>query len=104
MLANFFEDPARIRAISSGPAGTLLESFANHLFESGYATISARRHIRSAEHIIRWAGRRHLVLDDLDTSALNRFGGHLRRCRCGRYSCANRVDILSVSLSAWQQR
>ncbi len=95
MLTELFESTARIRAICSGPTGALLESFANHLFESGYATISARRHIRSAEHIVCWANRRRLVLHDLDASALKRFGSHLNRCHCGRYSCANRVDILT---------
>jgi site-specific recombinase XerD len=95
MLSQLFEAPARIRAIQNGPVGPLLESVANHLFESGYATISARRHIRSAEHIICWASRSRSVLHDLDASALQRFGNHLSRCHCGRYSCADRVDILT---------
>jgi integrase/recombinase XerD len=95
VLTELFESTARIRAICSGPTGALLESFANHLLESGYATISARRHIRSAEHIVCWANRGRLVLHDLDTSALKRFGSHLNRCHCGRYSCANHVDILT---------
>jgi site-specific recombinase XerD len=95
MLSDFFEAPARMLAIRNGPSGALLESFANHLFESGYATISARRHIRSAEHVICWACRRRLVLQDLDTSALKRFGDHLGRCRCGHYCRADRVDILT---------
>jgi site-specific recombinase XerD len=95
MLSKFFEAPERIGAIRSGPYGRLLESFANQLSENGYATISARRHIRSAEHIIRWAKLRRLVVEDLDTSALERFSDHLGRCRCGRYCCADRVDILT---------
>jgi hypothetical protein len=53
MLSKFFEAPARIRAIRRGPSGALLESFANHLFESGYAKVSARQHIRSAEPKLR---------------------------------------------------
>lgn len=95
MLSELFEAPARIRAIRSGSAGAVLEGFANHLVECGYATISARRHIRSAEHVICWASRRRLALHDLDTSALERFGTHLSRCHCGRYSCADHVDILT---------
>jgi len=95
MLSELFEAPARIRAIRSGSAGALLEGFANHLFASGYATISARRHLRSAEHVICWASRRRLALHDLDTLALKRFSSHLTRCRCGRYSCADHVDILT---------
>jgi site-specific recombinase XerD len=95
MLSELFEAPARIRAIRSGSAGALLEGFANHLFASGYATISARRHIRSAEHVICWASPRRLALHDLDTPALKRFSSHLSRCRCGRYSCADHVDVLT---------
>jgi integrase/recombinase XerD len=95
VLSEFFATPARICAIRSGPSGALLESFANHLFESGYAAISACRHIRSAEHIICWAKRRRLILHDLDISALKRFGNHLTRCHCGRYACAARVEIVT---------
>ena len=95
MLSELFEAPARIRAIRSGSAGALLEGFANHLFECGYAIISARRHLRSAEHVICRASRRRLALHDLDTLALKRFSSHLTRCRCGRYSCADHVDILT---------
>jgi integrase/recombinase XerD len=95
MLSDFFESTVRIRAIRSGPFGSSLESFASHLFQSGYANISARRHIRSAEHIIVWASRRRLSLRDLDEAALQRFGNHLVRCHCGRYSCADRIDILA---------
>jgi hypothetical protein len=47
MLSHFFERPARIREIRSGPSGTLIESFADYLFQNGYAEVSARRHIRS---------------------------------------------------------
>jgi site-specific recombinase XerD len=95
MLSEFFEAPARIRAIRSGFSGPVLENFANHLFENGYAKISARRHIRSAEHFVHWAIRRRLSLRDLNGSALERFGNHLTRCRCGRYCRADRVDILA---------
>jgi integrase/recombinase XerD len=95
MLSEYFEAPPRIRAIRSGPCGALLEGFANHLFRNGYARISARRHIRSAEHMIHWARCRRLVVQDLDRSALERFGSHLSRCRCGRYSLTDHVDILT---------
>jgi hypothetical protein len=51
MLSEFFGAPVRIHA-GSRLSGALLGSFANHLFESGYAKISAWRHIRSEGHII----------------------------------------------------
>lgn len=95
MLSEYFESPVRICAIRSGPFGSSLESFASHLLQSGYAEISARRHIRSAEHVIEWAGRRRLSLGTLDEAALQRFGDHLGRCHCGRYCCADRINILT---------
>ena len=95
MLSHFFESPARIRGIRSGPSGTLIESFADYLFQDGYAELSARRHIRSAEHIVRWANRGDLPVSKLDDRALTRFGDHLKRCRCGRYCRSNRVEILA---------
>jgi site-specific recombinase XerD len=95
MLSEFFKSPHRIQQIRGGPSGALLEDFAAYLFQSGYAEISARRHIRSAEHLVHWAVRRHLSLRDLDESALQNFGDHLIRCHCGRFWRTNRVDILT---------
>ena len=94
MLSEFFEAPARICAIRNGPFGELLESFARRLLESGYATVTARRHIRSAEHIIHWAIRRRLTVQDLDGAAFEHFGNHLSRCRCRRFSRVHHVNIL----------
>ncbi len=95
MLSHFFERPARIREIRSSRCGGLVEDFAGYLFQNGYAEISARRHIRSAEHLIQWATRNTLSVNNLDGPALIRFGDHLQRCRCGPYSRTDRVDILA---------
>jgi hypothetical protein len=61
MLSHFFEAPTRIREIRSNPSGSLIEGFADYLFQNGYAEISARRHIRSAEHIVQWGGQNRPV-------------------------------------------
>ena len=95
MLSQFFESPARIQALRCSPLGAQLEDFADYLLESGYAQISARRHIRSAEHLAHWASKSALSADELDNSVLTRFADHLKRCRCGRYSRAHPVDILT---------
>jgi integrase/recombinase XerD len=95
MLSEFFESPERIRAIRSGPSGALLEGFAEQLFQLGYAEISARRHIRTAEHFLRWSVRRGLVDHDQDARVLKRFADHLCRCRCGRYDCSNHEQVLA---------
>jgi integrase/recombinase XerD len=95
MLSKYFEAPHRIEAIRCGPAGALIEGFAKRLSESGYAEITARGHIRAARHVIQWAIRQRLSVHALDQRALRRFGSHLDRCRCGRYCCARRNEVLA---------
>lgn len=95
MLAHYFESPVRIDEIRRGPSGSMIESFSGYLCRSGYAEITARRHIRTAEHIVRWAVKSNLPVNGLDDHALKRFRNHLKRCHCGRYSCKNRRDILT---------
>jgi len=94
MLSEYFEAPERIRAIRSSPSGALIEAFAEQLFRRGYAEISARRHIRAAEHLMHWAKRRALSNHDLDDRVLKRFAEHLSRCRCGGYSCAKHGEVV----------
>jgi integrase/recombinase XerD len=95
MLSEYFEAPERIRAIRSGPSGALIEDFAEQLFRRRYAEISARRHIRAAEHLMHWVQRNRLSDNELNDGVLQRFGEHLVRCRCGRYSSAKPVDVLN---------
>jgi integrase/recombinase XerD len=95
MLSNVFHAHARIRAIRSGPAGVLIEGFAEHLLQRGYAQLSTRRHVRSAEHIVRWAVLRRRSADDLGEGDLRAFASHLSRCRCGRYSCAKPTEVVA---------
>lgn len=95
MLSEFFLAPKRIQAIRSGPAGARVEGFAQELFQRGYAEISARRHIRAAEHLMHWAGRRGLSARDLNDGVLQHFGEHLGRCRCPHFACAQPVDVLT---------
>ena len=95
MFADYFESSARIRAIRGGTFGPLVEDFANHLFQSGYAKISARRHIRSAEHLVRWAIHARPSVDELDEPALKRFRRHLSCCRCGHFPRAARAEIFT---------
>jgi site-specific recombinase XerD len=94
MLSKYFHAAARMREIRSSPAGKFIEGFAEALCVRGYAPITARRYIRSAEHIVRWAGKRGLVAADLDDEALRHFGGHLSRCHCGHFASASRREVM----------
>jgi integrase/recombinase XerD len=85
MLAEYFESPSRIQEIRGCAAGHLLEGFAQSLYEVGYAQLTARRHLRSAEHLVYWTGRRGIPVADLEERFIEEFSHHLNRCRCTRY-------------------
>lgn len=93
MLQEFFESPFRIHELRDGPSGRLLEEFAQGLCKAGYAEITARRHIRAAEHLIHWIGRKGRSIAALDEGMVEDFVRHLNRCRCPRYGCTNRRDL-----------
>jgi site-specific recombinase XerD len=94
MLSQFFESTARIHALRDGPAGALFDVFAQALSHAGYAEITARRHLRAAEHFISWADRTGTRVRTLTEPSLERFGRHLHRCRCPRYGHTDRLNVL----------
>jgi hypothetical protein len=62
MLSELFESAGRIHALRAGPAGAWLEGFAHALSHVGYAPITARRHLRAAEHFVAWADRQGIAV------------------------------------------
>jgi site-specific recombinase XerD len=95
MLSEYFDSAERIEEFRAGRAGPFFEGFARKLYEAGYAEITARRHLRAAEHLIYWAGRRDTAVGNLTEESLERFGRHFGRCRCARYGRSHRVDLLN---------
>lgn len=95
MLRDLFVSPTRVAAIRNGPAGGGIETFADQLCQRGYSNISMRRHIRAAEHLVRWAARLGVSPCDLCDPHLKRFADHLDRCHCGRYRCTKPVDVVT---------
>jgi site-specific recombinase XerD len=101
MLPEFFQSAWRVRDLRVGPAGPLVTSFAAKLRQDGYAELTARRHLRSAEHLAHWASRVGIALDAPAEAILEGFDRHLRRRRecaadAGRaFGHTFRVDILS---------
>ena len=93
MLKQFFESPFRVQAIRNGPSGFLVESFAQDLWDAGYAKITARRHIRSAEHFVYWADEEDIAGSSWNEQVLPRFEDHLSRCKCSGYGHQRR-DLL----------
>ena len=93
MLSEFFESPSRIQELHDGPDGHLLEGFAQQLCHAGYAEITARRHIRAAEHLIHWIDRKGRTVAALDERMIEEFVQHLNRCRCRGYGRTHRRDL-----------
>lgn len=93
MLKQFFESPLRVHAIRNGPSGFLVECFAQDLWDAGYAKITARRHIRSAEHFVYWADEEDIAGSSWNEQVLPRFEDHLSRCKCSGYGHQRR-DLL----------
>lgn len=93
MLADFFESPFPIHALSDSPDGRLLEGFAQDMCRAGYAAITARRHIRAAEHFIYWIGRKRTPIVSLDERYVDNFVHHLDRCHCPQYGRTHKREL-----------
>ncbi len=95
MFENFFDSSARIKALRSGPNGQLLEEFAKNLHQKGYAEITARKHIRAAEHFIFWSDREGIPVSRLSEIFLEHFNKHLHQCHCQGYGHSNQLHLLN---------
>lgn len=93
MLAEYFDSPLRIQKLRDCPAGHLLEGFAQELYRAGYAQLTARRHLRSAEHLVYWTGRRGIPVTGVTERFVKEFSNHLNRCRCTRYGHTHRLEL-----------
>jgi len=93
MLSEFFWSPSRIQKLRDGRDGHLLEGFAKALSQAGYAKLTARRHIRAAEHLIHWANQQGRTVATLDERIFEEFVQHLNRCSCPRFGHTHRRDL-----------
>jgi integrase len=86
MLGKFFDSSPggllRVRSLREGVHGSLLDSFSGALLQSRYANITARKHLRAAEHFAHWANSHGIAMPQWNDSLLERFGRHLRQRRC----------------------
>src|SRR5262245_35703354 len=66
------------------PLGEFLDGFVNERFAAGYCSLTIERSLGPALHLGVWLRRRGVKLAMVDSDLLERFGRHLRRCRCRR--------------------
>jgi len=88
MITRFSQCPVPVQECLEKRVELWLQGFAEELTHAGYAEMIARRHIRAAEHFMDWSGRRNMAVAALNVSFVEKFGQHLRRCRCPRYGRA----------------
>jgi integrase len=95
MFEEYYDRPSRIQSLHNGPGGPLLEGFAKELWQGGYAEITARRHIRAAEHFIYWTDRESIPISSLTEKLLERFDRHLDQCDCPGYGHSDQLQLLA---------
>jgi len=95
MFEHFFCYPGRIKKLRSGPGGLIFEGFAKELHQSGYANLTAHRHIRAVEHLIYWLDYKSIPISSLSGKLLGSFNRHLNRCQCPGFGRSNRMDLLN---------
>lgn len=93
MMTDFFESRFRILQLRGSQDGRLLDVFIQELLQTGFARITARRHIRAAEHLLYWARRKGLSPATFDDHTIDEFARHLLRCRCKGYGHRQRRDL-----------
>jgi site-specific recombinase XerD len=93
MFEQFFNSPSRIQELRDGPSGHLLEDFAEELNQVGYAEITARGHLRAAEHLVYWVSQKGRSINTLDERLVEDFVHHLNQCRCPRYGHTYRLKL-----------
>ena len=85
MTTRFSQCPVPVQECLEKRIELWLQGFAEELKDAGYAEMSARRHIRGAEHFMDWTGQADMAVSTLNESFVDKFEQHLRRCRCPRY-------------------
>ena len=93
MLEEYFESPLRIQELRNQPYGGIIVEFSRELHRAGYSMISARRHIRTAEHLVYWISRRRIRITTLDERVVEDFVRHLTRCRCPHYARSDKRNL-----------
>ena len=73
MKNQIFTDQVFPQHLYAGPIAPHLDSFAVALFEQGYAKATVKVKIRVVSKLSQWLQKRHLVIEDINESCINKF-------------------------------
>jgi site-specific recombinase XerD len=98
MLYHYYQSKTVINKLRTGPGGTYLDQFAVALCEADYSEITARRHIRTAQHLAYWAQSKQIPLSGMHDALIESFKRHLRQCQCPTFGCYNQKGLIRGSI------
>jgi site-specific recombinase XerD len=84
MLEIYFEAPATLRRLRSGPTGPLIDGFAAALQEASYTRWTARGYLRAVAHLGMWLETSGTDVAGLCEPILEDFASHFPKCTCVR--------------------
>ena len=103
MLIHYYQSESFINKLRTGPAGSYMDGFADTLWKAGYAEITARRHIWTAQHLANWAQRQSVPLANMDDAFVERFKRHLPQCQCPNYGCYDHNGLVAGAVLFLEQ-
>jgi integrase/recombinase XerD len=103
-MTEFFKSPFRIFQLRGGQNGQLLDTFLRELQQSGFAKITVRRHIRTAEHLLYWARLSGISPSAFNEDTVDEFARHLTRCRCKGYAVLRTVGWWAITSASKSER
>jgi site-specific recombinase XerD len=81
MLKNYYRSEKYVEHLLRSPVGSYLDEFAKSLWEVGYTELSARRFIRGARDLVKWAQDNLIPLEKINDAEFDRFQQQLPDCR-----------------------
>jgi integrase/recombinase XerD len=92
MLTDYFDSSKRIQTLRDSIVGGALESLVLELSNARYARRTVRGYIWAVAHFVHWIDRQGVPISSVDEASVERFGQHLRHCRCRRRRRSHRVE------------
>ncbi|MDD2660474.1 MAG: hypothetical protein PHY54_12480 [Methylococcales bacterium] len=81
MIENFYPNPIVVQRLQAGPLSTHIDTFAQQLFDEGYALWTAKYAVRLLADLTIWMQQQGLTVTDLAEQPVNTFFQHRYQIR-----------------------